>query len=395
MRFEDIVGQSELIDQLKEMVDQQRVSHALLFVGREGSGALPMALAFSTYVIEQEEKKAPPATATGMFGEPVTPSPLSHPSAEKAKQYLHPDIHYSFPSIKKSSSGEAAAISNEWMTEWRTFLHQNPYGNLFDWLETIGAENKQGKITAAECEDISRKLYLKSFEGSYKILIQWLPELMGNEGNKLLKLIEEPPPNTLFLLVSENEDLVLPTIISRCQTVRVPPIRRECIEQALRKRYKQQEEQASQIALASEGNFREALHFIQHTEHNRQGHLRQWLNAVAKADLPSLVQWVDQTGSNGREQQKQLLRYFLHLIELAVRIRAIGENKMPMSGPDVDFAIRLNHLCDIHQLEGISKEIDQSLYFIERNANGKMLFMALSIRLLYLIKHQTAIELIG
>ena len=144
------------------------------------------------------------------------------PCLYKANQLVHPDIHFSYPVITKKA-GEKP-ISTDFITEWREFVATNPYGNVYDWLQFIGAENKQGNITADECNDIIRKLSLKSFESEYKILIMWMPEFLGKEGNKLLKLIEEPPPNTLFILVAENEDLILPTIVSRCQLVKIPAL---------------------------------------------------------------------------------------------------------------------------------------------------------------------------
>jgi DNA polymerase-3 subunit delta' len=394
MLFRDVVGQEEVIHRLKEMVDQNRLSHALIFIGREGSGTLPLALALSSYVIEQWTKRNPGSGSPDLFGN-ASPPPAeeNNASVDKARQYLHPDIHYSFPVIKKSSGSDTPPVSNDWITEWREFLVQFPYGNLFDWLEFIGAENKQGKITAAECEDISRKLNLKSFEGGYKILIQWLPEMMGNEGNKLLKLIEEPPVNTLFLLVTENEELVLPTILSRCQSIRVPPIEPAPLQKALTDRCKLKEDQALIISKTCEGNYREALQLIQHSEEDWMDLLRTWLNLVVQAQLPGQVKWVEQAGTMGREKQKQLLRHFLHLIEAAVRIQATGEEAVALVKSEFDFAVRLNKICDLNQLEAIASELDKALYYIERNANGKLLFMALSIRLFHLIRHKSVVEL--
>ena len=153
------------------------------------------------------------------------------PSCIKAQQFVHPDIHFSYPVVtKKSGTPPLAQIISR---EWREFIKSYPYGNVYDWLQFIGAENKQGNITANECNDIIHKLNLKSFESEYKILIMWMPEYLGNEGNKLLKLIEEPPPNTLFILVTENESLVLQTILSRCQLIKIPALETSDIEEAL------------------------------------------------------------------------------------------------------------------------------------------------------------------
>lgn len=389
MQFTHIIGQQHVIQQLQEMVDHNRLSHALLFIGKEGSGALPLALAFSSYVVSQSEKNKPVAVTAGLFGDEPVASTSSH-GAELAEQYIHPDIHYSYPVIPRKSGDKP--VSTDYITEWREFIKLYPYGNVYDWLQFIGAENKQGNITAAECADIIRKLNLKSFESEYKILLLWMPEYLGNEGNKLLKLIEEPPANTLFILVAENESLVLPTIVSRCQTVRIPPIDLRDTATALVQRSKLSEEQAMQIAGISEGNYREALQLIQHAEEDWQSLLRDWLNAVLKTGPVAQVKWVDTVSALGREKQKQFLRYFTHLLEQSIRLRTMGEEHLPLTGAEKDFAIRLNKLCDISQQQAITELLDETAYYIERNANAKMLFMALTIKLYHIIANKTMIE---
>ena len=389
MQFSHIIGQQHVIQQLQEMVDHNRLSHALLFIGKEGSGALPLALAFSSYVVSQSEKNKPVAVTAGLFGDEPAAAPVSH-GAELAEQYIHPDIHYSYPVIPRKSGDKP--VSTDYVTEWREFIKQYPYGNVYDWLQFIGAENKQGNITAAECADIIRKLSLKSFESEYKILLLWMPEYLGNEGNKLLKLIEEPPANTLFILVAENESLVLPTILSRCQTVRIPPIDLKDTATALVQRSKLSEEQAMQIAGVSEGNYREALQLIQHAEEDWQSLLREWLNAVLKSGPIAQVKWVDTISQLGREKQKQFLRYFTHLLEQSIRLRTMGEEHLPLTGAEKDFAIRLNKLCDVSQQQAITQELDRAAYHIERNANAKMLFLALTIKLYHIIANHSVIE---
>jgi DNA polymerase-3 subunit delta' len=390
MQFSHIIGQQHVIQQLQEMVDHNRLSHALLFIGKEGSGALSLALAFSSYVVSQSEKNKPVAVSTGLFGD--EPAAASH-GAELAERYIHPDIHYSYPVIPRKSGDKP--VSTDYITEWREFIQQYPYGNVYDWLQFIGAENKQGNITAAECADIIRKLSLKSFESEYKILLLWMPEYLGNEGNKLLKLIEEPPANTLFILVAENESLVLPTILSRCQTVRIPPIDLKDTSTALVERAKLTEEQAMQIAGVSEGNYREALQLIQHAEEDWQSLLREWLNAVLKSGPIAQVKWVDTISPLGREKQKQFLRYFTHLLEQSIRLRTMGEEHLPLTGAEKDFAIRLNKLCDVSQQQAITQELDRAAYHIERNANAKMLFLALTIKLYHIIANHSVIEVGG
>jgi DNA polymerase-3 subunit delta' len=262
---------------------------------------------------------------------------------------------------------------------------------VYDWLQFIDAENKQGNITAHECNDIIRKLNLKSFESEYKILIMWMPEFLGKEGNKLLKLIEEPPPNTLFILVAENEDLILPTILSRTQLVKIPLLSNQDVEAALELNEGVAPEKARQAAAVAEGNYREALQVLQHADDDWEAMLREWLNAVIKTGPLAQVKWIDEAAKLGREKQKQFLRYFIHLLEQAIRLRVMGDTASGQQSSDRDFALRLNRLCAIEQQEAIITELDKASYYIERNANAKMLFHALSIRLYHIINNKSLI----
>lgn len=395
MEFKDVIGQTEVKQHLREMVDQNRLSHALIFLGKEGSGALPLALAFSTYLIEQSEKNAKPTT-TSLFGEAM-PIEGSSEGGSQVKKYIHPDVHYSYPVIPKKSGDKP--VSTDYIQEWREFIQSYPYGNIYDWLQFIGAENKQGNITAHECNDIIRKLNLKSFESEYKILVLWMPEYLGNEGNKLLKLIEEPPPNTLFILVAENDSLILPTILSRCQLVKIPPLDFSDISTALIQRANINPAQASQVAGISDGNYREALQSLQHADEDWQDLLREWLNATLKTGPTAQVKWIEDISKMGREKQKQFLRYFNHLLEQSIRLRAMGDLSMPGTGAnqaimpekEKDFALRLNKMADISQQEAIIQELDKAAYYIERNANAKMLFHALTIKLYHIIRDKALI----
>ncbi|MET0638294.1 MAG: hypothetical protein ABWZ25_19845 [Chitinophagaceae bacterium] len=399
MQFKEIIGQALLKKELPELMQENRLAHALLFLGKEGTGALSLALAFSQFVVcEKVNHNKAGVDAPSLFGDsepelkPVllTDSCGVCSACTKAAAYVHPDIHFSYPVVTKKAG--TAPISTDYIVEWREFIKGYPYGNVYDWLQFIGAENKQGNITASECNDIIRKLNLKSFESEYKILVMWLPEYLGNEGNKLLKLIEEPPPNTLFILVAENESLVLPTILSRCQLVKVPWLENSEIAEALVTRHHTPEATASQVAAVSEGNYREALQQVQHADEDWQGLLRDWLNAIMRTGPLAQVKWVEEISKLGREKQKQFLRYFNHLLEQAVRIKAMGghprgmEILESMSGKDRDFALRLNKIIGIEQQQAIITELDNASYYIERNANAKMLFQALTIKLYHIIQ---------
>jgi DNA polymerase-3 subunit delta' len=213
----------------------------------------------------------------------------------------------------------------------------------------------------------------------------WLPEMLSTEGNKLLKLIEEPPPNTLFILVSENEALILPTIVSRCQLIRIPPLNREDVEEALITRNKTELAMARQAAGVSDGNYREALQIVQHTEEDWQSMLREWLNSIIKTGPVAQARWVEEISRLGREKQKQFLRYFNHLLEQSIRLRIL-EDATGLLGPERDFAERLNKIAGMEQQQAIIEELDRASYYIERNANAKMLFHALTIKLYHIIQ---------
>src|SRR5258706_9639127 len=396
MQFSGVIGQAAVKEQLIELVQHNRLSHALLFIGKEGSGALPLALTFAQYVGTTGQATMN-ATTASLFGS--APSlrgkslPASVPDADewmqkqpaysKLKDFVHADIHFSYPVVTKKSG--TPPVSADYISEWREFIKSYPYGNVYDWLQFIGAENKQGNITAHECNDIIRKLSLKSFESEYKVLIMWMPEYLGNEGNKLFKLIEEPPANTLFILVAENESQVLPTILSRCQLIRIPALETKDIEEALISRNKTESQIARQTASVSEGNYREALQMLQHADEDWQSLLRDWLNAILKTGPVAQTKWVEEISKLGRERQKQFLRYFNHLLEQAIRCGIMGDN-FYLPEKEKDFAERLNKIASLAQQQAIIEELDKAAYYIERNANAKILFHALTIKLYHIIQ---------
>ena len=399
MLFKDVIGQEPVKQHLAEMVQQDRLSHALLFLGKEGSGALPLALAFAQYIVSLPQASP---VVEDLFGgmSALEPAPkfihpddiADQPAYQRASQLIHPDLHFSYPVIPKKSGDKP--VSTDYISDWREFIGQFPYGNAFDWLQFIGAENKQGNITAEECNDIIRKLNLKTFESEYKVLLMWMPEYLGKEGNKLLKLIEEPPPNTLFILVAQNEEQILQTILSRCQLVRIPSLENADIEKALVERSAAAPETARQIAAISEGNYREALSLLQHAEDDWQSFLRDWLNATLKGGPIAQVKWVEEISKMGREKQKQFLRYFNHLVEVSVRAKVLGAERVAAAENELAFAQRLNKIAGVSQLEAIIEELDRAAYYVERNANPKMLFQALTFKLYHIIRNKVAIQTI-
>lgn len=386
------------------MVQQNRLSHALMILGPEGSGTLPIAIGFGQYVVSYPQQKKTPAIVADLFGG-MSALPVDEESStpdfpgfdNKALDLVHPDLHFSYPVIKKDPNSNTPPVSAEFATEWRAFIKANPYGNLYDWLQFIKAENKQGNITARECNEIIHKLSLKPYESRYRVLIMWMPEMLGNEGNRLLKLIEEPPPDTLFIFVAEKEDRILPTILSRCQLVRVPPLPAEDIALALQEKQDLEAEKARQIALVSDGNYREAVELLQHHEENWNGLLRDWLNATlmraaaGKNNYAALNKVVGDLSGLGREKQKQLLLYFLQLIEQSLRLKLVGGNYLNLPEQEAEFAQRLNKIAGPSTLGALAELLENAVYFVERNANAKLLFHSLCIKMRYIINDRVKV----
>ncbi len=409
MQFDKIIAQEQVKHKLKELVQKNRLSHALLFLGKEGSGALPLAIAFAQYILCEKANSNTSAKSEGaLFGEEEI-SPTENfwedscgkcSSCIKVNRLVHADLHFSYPSLKRDSRHDRV-LSTDYVEEWREFIQQFPYNNVTDWINFLKENsrskiespvNKQGNISAFECDDILHKLSLKSFENNYKILIMWMPEYLRKEGNKLLKLIEEPPENTLFIFVAEDEDAILPTILSRTQLIKIPSLSNEEVKNALINTYNTDPEKASQIAGIAEGNFREALQLLQNPEEDLQAQVREWLNIILKNSVSSQIKWVDEISRIGREKQKTFLKYFIHLLEQALRTTFLPEHFSNMiSEKDLDFSERINKMCSLEAQEAMVEELEKAVYYVERNAHAKMLFHSLTIRFFHIIKDNSLI----
>lgn len=360
MYFKDVIGQAKAKHILQNMVDTDRLPHALLFLAPQGTGGLPLARAFAQYVLCTDKNN----------GEPC--GQCSH--CTKAEKSIHPDIHFSYPTIGSKT------VATHVLKEWREAIAENPYLNANQWLEKLDAENKQGNIPVAECVEIIKKLSLKTFEGSHKILIMWLPEYLGKEGNRLLKLIEEPPAETLFLLVAENQDLILNTILSRCQLVTLPPLHDEEIKQGLILRGISEKE-AEGISHLSEGNFNEALNLARNAENDNATQFLEWMRTCFKGNGVELVTWVDKFASIGREKQKLFLKYGLHFLRELMILTATGNENLRLRGEELTTALKMKTVISLNKIEPISKLFDECSYYIERNANPKILFLDASIKM--------------
>lgn len=402
MQFNEIIGREKTKSQLRDLVEQNRLSHALLFLGKEGSGALPMAIAFAQYVLCERGKSEP--SPPSLFGDSeLTIQTIIRndscgvcPSCIKVENLVHPDLHFSYPVLKRDAKHDRI-LSTDYINEWRKFVKEFPYGNVSDWIDFLknsptakieSGINKQGNITVQECDDILHKLSLRPYEGDYKILLMWMPEYLGKEGNRLLKLIEEPPPGTLFIFVAEDENEILPTILSRTQLVKIPQAENVEVEKYLAGK-SEDPEKASMVAGITGGNIREALRLLQNSEENWERMVRDWLNLTIRNKVDIQSKWIDEVHLLGREKQKQLLQYFIHLIEVSIKLKFLqpDEVRVPVDS-EKDFAATLAGMCEVEVLEEIVNEISKAIYHIERNANSKLLFHALTIRLYHLIKEK-------
>ncbi|QNL50712.1 hypothetical protein H8S90_03690 [Olivibacter sp. SDN3] len=371
MQFKDIIGQEKVKAHLIRTVQENRVSHAQLFLGPEGSGSLALALAYAQY-INCEQKEAD--DSCGQCS-----------ACRKYAKLIHPDLHFSYPFFAAHKEDTASTFIEQWRT---TFL-SNPYLGMETWRACFDAGNKQANINIAECHHIIQKLSLKAFEAPYKVLIMWLPEYLDKEGNTLLKLIEEPPPGTLFLLVAQNQDQLLNTIISRTQLVKVNALDRESLINYLVHRKELSVDKARQLSYISGGNMQLVL--AQLTEENSSNHfdlLVQWLRLCFGAKVLDILSLVDDNLSKlGRENQKSFLLYAIHIMREVILYKEGVAELVHLPDAEMTFVERFSPLYSTEKLEACVRIFEKTGYHIERNANPKILFLDVSLQLVLLFKH--------
>jgi DNA polymerase-3 subunit delta' len=343
------------------MADSERIPHALLLLGMSGSGDLALAVAFAQYALCQNKQDG---DACGQCNQ-----------CSKVEKLVHPDLHFSFPTVGANVTSDAH------IADWRSAMAENPYMDVNQWLQRIGAENKQGNINKEECVGIIRKLSLKAFEGSYKILIMWLPEYLGKEGNRLLKLIEEPPDDTLIILVAENQELILNTILSRCQLVKVNRLNDEEVEEGLIRQKGLSTEKARSIAHLAAGDFNEALSIAAQPLKDNSNLFLDWLRKCYQGNGVEMATWTETFADLGRENQKQFLQYALHFMREYMLLKTTGNNQVRLLPEELKTAQNLSKIIGFGQIERITKLFNDCSFHIERNANQKLLFLDASIQL--------------
>lgn len=373
MLLRDVVGQQAAKTGLLKMWQNGVFPHALLLTGMEGTGGLPLGLALAQYIFCENK------TEFDSCGQCA--------SCSKTQKLEHADLHLSFPSI--SPKPGTKAMSRYYIQDFREFAKQSPYGTTYEWLQHINAENKQGNITAEECREIIDHLNLKSYEGGKKVLIMWRPEYLGKEGNILLKLIEEPPKDTIMIFIAENTEDILLTIRSRTQAVKLPPLSAADIAEALVMRSLADPVKASQVAHLAQGSYTEALRLVRHAENDLFPEVRNLFNILFTNNGVGIAKFVDDWSKSGREQQKNLLHYVIQLLEQAIRIRYNPQGKVALPPAEAQFVQKLAETAIT--FDGFSKMVSiltDTIFYIERNAHVKTQLHAMAIKLQYAIKNR-------
>lgn len=373
MFFREVIGQEEVKKKFLLEVKENRIPHAQLICGPEGIGKLPLAIAYARYLLCTNPTEE---DACGIC-----------PSCVKLNKLAHPDLHFVFPIVKKKSGKDV--VCDDYIKEWRNFVLSNPYFNQNHWLKEIGSENAQAIIYAKESDEIVRKLSLKSSEGGYKVMIIWLPEKMNAVcANKLLKMLEEPPAKTIFLLVSENPDLMLSTILSRAQRVNVRNIEEGSIAEVLKRSYGLTENDAQTIAHVSNGSFIRAMETI-HLNEETKLFFELFVSLMRlsyQRKIREMKAWSEQLAGMGRERQKNFLEYAQRMIRENFIFNFHRNELTYMNIDELNFATRFSPFVNERNAMGIMEELSMAQQHIEQNVNAKMIFFDFSLKMIVLLK---------
>lgn len=373
MMFKSVIGQKKVRDQLIRSAMENRVSHALMFHGPNGSGKLPLALSFAQYLVCSDPG---PEDACGVC-----------PSCLKALKCIHPDIHFVYPVA--TLRGITKPVSDHFIEDWRKYLDSYSYPSIQSWLSFIRTENKQASIYTHEAESILRKLQLKSFESDRKVVVIWLPEKMNvTASNKLLKIIEEPPDKTFFLMVTQSTDDIIPTILSRTQLVKVNRIQDKELEKYLRENYPEKGDIVSGVARMADGNFIRAVDLLETNEQNILyfEHFVLWMRASYGFKINDLLEWLPKVSEFGREKQKEFLLYCLHMIKGNFHMNRDMMQIMRLSPQEKSFSERFNQFINPGNIEKLSILFSEAISQISMNANPRILFLDMSTKLYRLFR---------
>lgn len=379
MQFSEILGQEHIKSHLTRSADLGRIPHAQLFVGPEGSGTLPMAIAYAQYIICSNQN--------------AENSGSNEACNIKFQKTSHPDLHFIYPTVS-TEDVKTKPKSIDFITEWREFLNQNYYGSLFDWYQMLGVKNKQGEIRVDDAQEILKSLALKSYEGGYKVMIIWMADKLNiAASNKLLKLLEEPTDKTVFILISENKEDIIQTIRSRCQVLHFNGLSETVIAEALVSRENTEPKEALKIAHQAQGNYNKALQLLQPDSESVffEKWFVDWVRAAFRAKgnaaaIQDLIQWSEQIAGLGRETQKKFLHFCIDMFRQALLLNYQTVSLVYME-PKVE-KFKLENFAPFvngNNINDIFKELSDAMYHIERNGNAKIILTDLSIKLTRLI----------
>ncbi|MEQ7798349.1 hypothetical protein ABDJ41_00945 [Pedobacter sp. ASV1-7] len=372
MQFKEIIGQENIKQQLIQTVAENRISHAQLFLSSEGSGALLLAIAYAQYI--------------NCLDKQIDDSCGVCSSCRKYERYIHPDLHFSYPFFASKDVRTAVDV----LEEWRSMLLDDAYFDMDIWRSKLSAENKQANINIAECHDIIKKLSYKAFEAETKVLIMWLPEYLDKEGNSLLKIIEEPPQNTLFILVANNQEQILSTLLSRTQIVKIPKLSYATIETYLMEGHGLPENQATEYSFLADGNLIEAKSLVANTHNENADKFAEWLRMGYGNRVLDLTTFVEQAATWGRENQKNFLKYGISFLRECSLLLSGADELVKLPVRALETAKKLStHVLDLNMADAIIAELEKAHYHIERNANPKILFLDVSLQLVKIIKFKT------
>lgn len=372
MFFKDVIGQEGAKKHLINEVQEGRIPHALLLCGPTGAGKFPLALAYARYIACNNRTET---DACGFC-----------PNCVKYDKLIHPDLHFVFPIVKKKNQKES--VCDDYLAQWRKMVLQSAYFSFQHWLKEMGAENQQAIIFGKESDEINRKLSLKSSQGGYKIMIIWLPEKMNIAcSNKLLKLLEEPPAQTLFLLIAEEPEFILPTIQSRTQRFQVRGIEQTQMANHLRNHYGVANEQAEQIAHRAEGSFLRALETI-HLSEESQLFLNLFMQLMRysyQRKLRDMKTWSETVATLGRERQKEFLIYCQRMIRENFIYNFRQPDLVYLNTEEQHFSSRFAPFVNERNVMGIMDELSEAQLHIEQNVNPKMVFFDFSLKMIVLL----------
>ncbi len=363
MFFKSIPGKSEVKKQLVSAVDKNRIPHAQLFLSKEGYGALAMALALAAYITCEDKKDG---DSCGVCKQCL-----------KSHKWVHPDIHFSYPVVKFGDKKRESTTSDDFLPKWREALSKNPFMDHSDWFDLMEAQNSLPNINVKECNDIIHKLSMMSFESEAKILIMWLPEYLGNNGNRLLKLIEEPTDHTYIILVAEQQELILQTILSRCQIVKIPSFSNDEITgYLLEQNNTLQRSTAEQIANLSDGNLNLAIAISNNEDVDYSDLLISWFRIAYKADPVEINAWIKAIDGMEKEEQKNFLEYGLHFFrQYNYRLLTQSDN-IQLTKKEKEIASKMANIIDVEKSTEICEVINTTANRVSSNINLKITLFA-------------------